>query len=182
MTADTPAEPSVRFRDLGPLEVERAGAASPVGGAREEAPPGGSCFVDLTVATPERVPDTIASALELPAAGPVEPTDALRRFTSARRMLVVLDNCEHVLDAVAELVENVPGPRGRPGRGASGGAARRMGRDPGPGEAAAGRAHDGGLVRRAGRRPRVDPREVAAHPGRRPHPEGARTSLAEFLA
>ncbi len=75
--------------------------------ARETAPPGGSWFVDLTVATPERVPDTVASALELPAPGPVEPADALRRFTSARRMLVVLDNCEHVLDAVAELVEEM---------------------------------------------------------------------------
>ncbi|ODU03656.1 MAG: hypothetical protein ABS81_13250 [Pseudonocardia sp. SCN 72-86] len=75
--------------------------------ARETALPGGAWFVDLTVATPERVPDTIASALELPATGPVEPADALRRFTSDRRMLVVLDNCEHVLDAVAELVEEM---------------------------------------------------------------------------
>ncbi|NMO88218.1 BTAD domain-containing putative transcriptional regulator [Actinomycetospora sp. TBRC 11914] len=75
--------------------------------ARKTAPPGGSWFVDLTVATPEGVPDTIASALEVPASGPAEPAEALRRFTSARRMLVVLDNCEHVLDAVAELVEKV---------------------------------------------------------------------------
>lgn len=75
--------------------------------ARETTPPGGAWFVDLTVAGPDRVPDTIASALELPAAGPTDPADALRRFTSVRRMLVVLDNCEHVLDAVAELMEEV---------------------------------------------------------------------------
>ncbi|RTL63390.1 MAG: hypothetical protein EKK42_28815 [Pseudonocardiaceae bacterium] len=61
MTTDMPAEPSVRFRDLGPLEVERAGAASPVGGAQEEAPPGGSWFVDLAVATPRSCATTSPS-------------------------------------------------------------------------------------------------------------------------
>jgi predicted ATPase len=61
--------------------------------------------VDLTSATPERVLETVASTLELPATGPADPVDALRRYTAARRMLLVLDNCEHVLDAAAELVD-----------------------------------------------------------------------------
>ncbi len=65
----------------------------------------GVWFVDLTSATPERVLDTVASTLELPIAGPADPVDALRRHTASRRMLLVLDNCEHVLDAAAELVD-----------------------------------------------------------------------------
>ena len=75
--------------------------------ARQAAPgyPDGAWFVDLTSASPDRVLDTVASTLGLPLSGPADPTEALRRYTSARRMLVVLDNCEHVLDAAAELVD-----------------------------------------------------------------------------
>jgi DNA-binding SARP family transcriptional activator len=75
--------------------------------ARQAAPgyPDGGWFVDLTSASPDRVLDTVASTLGLPLSGPADPTEALRRYTSARRMLVVLDNCEHVLDAAAELVD-----------------------------------------------------------------------------
>jgi len=75
--------------------------------ARQAAPgyPDGGWFVDLTSASPDRVLDTVASTLGLPLSGPADPTEALRRYTSARRMLVVLDNCEHVLDATAELVD-----------------------------------------------------------------------------
>ena len=75
--------------------------------ARQAAPgyPDGAWFVDLTSASPDRVLDTVASTLGLPLSGPADPTEALRRYTSARRLLVVLDNCEHVLDAAAELVD-----------------------------------------------------------------------------
>ncbi len=67
--------------------------------------PDGVWFVDLTAATADRVPDTVSSAVEAPAAG--TSREALRAFTRGRRMLLVLDNCEHVLDAVAELVEDL---------------------------------------------------------------------------
>ena len=75
--------------------------------ARRAAPrfPDGVWFVDLTSATPERVLETVASTLELPATGSADPVDALRRYAAARQMLLVLDNCEHVLDAAAELVD-----------------------------------------------------------------------------
>lgn len=75
--------------------------------ARRAAPrfPDGVWFVDLTSATPERVPDTVASTVELPISGVTDPVEALCRRTASRRMLMVLDNCEHVLDAAAELVE-----------------------------------------------------------------------------
>jgi predicted ATPase/DNA-binding SARP family transcriptional activator len=67
--------------------------------------PDGVWFVDLTAASPDRVLDTVSSALELPIGGPADPTEALRRYTGSRRMLIVLDNCEHVLDAAADLVD-----------------------------------------------------------------------------
>jgi DNA-binding SARP family transcriptional activator len=69
--------------------------------------PDGAWFVDLTAATPERVFETVSSTLELPVGGPADPLEALLRFTASRRMLVVLDNCEHVLDAAAKLVDGL---------------------------------------------------------------------------
>jgi hypothetical protein len=75
--------------------------------ARQAAPgyPDGAWFVDLTSASPDRVLDTVSSTLGLPLDGPADPTEALRRYTGSRRLLVVLDNCEHVLDAAADLVD-----------------------------------------------------------------------------
>jgi len=75
--------------------------------ARQAAPgyPDGAWFVDLTSAAPDDVLDTVASTVGLPLGGPTDPTEALRRYTAARTLLVVLDNCEHVLDAAAELVD-----------------------------------------------------------------------------
>lgn len=67
----------------------------------------GVWFVDLTAATPERVLDTVSSAVELPVPVTGGSLEALGGFTRDRRMLLVLDNCEHVLDAVAELVEEL---------------------------------------------------------------------------
>ncbi len=77
------------------LAVEAAGRAAP----------DHACFVDLTSASPDRVVDTVASTLGLPVAGSGEPVDALRRYTESRRLLLVLDNCEHVLDTAADLVD-----------------------------------------------------------------------------
>ncbi|HWN28898.1 MAG TPA: BTAD domain-containing putative transcriptional regulator, partial [Actinomycetospora sp.] len=69
--------------------------------------PDGTWFVDLAAATTDRVLDTVTSTLELPVTGPADPVDALVRFTAGRRMLVVLDNCEHVLDAAADLTDGL---------------------------------------------------------------------------
>jgi predicted ATPase len=71
-------------------------------------------FVDLTAAVPdpETVLATVVSALGVTGASE-RPGDALRAFLRTRRILLVLDNCEHVLDAVAELVDDwfrEPGP------------------------------------------------------------------------
>ena len=74
--------------------------------ARRVAPrfPDGVWFVDLTAATPEGVLDVVASTVELPVPAAADPIGALCRYTASRQMLLVLDNCEHVLDAVAEVV------------------------------------------------------------------------------
>lgn len=69
--------------------------------------PEGTWFVDLAAASGDRVLEAVTSTLELPVTGPADPLEALARFTAGRRMLIVLDNCEHVLDAVADLVDGM---------------------------------------------------------------------------
>ena len=67
----------------------------------------GVCFVDLAPLTaPSDVIDTVVSALGLPASSEAQIC-ALERWLRPRRLLLVLDNCEHLLDAVAALVERI---------------------------------------------------------------------------
>ncbi len=61
------------------------------------------CFLDLTlVGDAERVPAAVAAAFGL-ADFPDDPLGAVARMLGSRRVLLVLDNCEHVIDAVAAL-------------------------------------------------------------------------------
>ena len=50
------------------------------------------------------VPVAVTRALGLPDQPGRSTMDTLLRFVGDRRMLVVLDNCEHLLDACAALV------------------------------------------------------------------------------
>ena len=62
-------------------------------------------YVDLAPITdPDLVPVTMARALELPDQPGRSTMDTLIRFVADRQMLVVLDNCEHLLDASSALV------------------------------------------------------------------------------
>jgi DNA-binding winged helix-turn-helix (wHTH) protein len=64
-------------------------------------------FVELALlADPTLVPGTVASVLELPTHSE-NPLTTLIAFLSKREMLLVLDNCEHVIEVVAMLVERV---------------------------------------------------------------------------
>ena len=64
----------------------------------------GCWFVDLApVADNDDVVTAVASCLRVP----VADLDALAAYLADRRTLVVLDNCEHVLDGAAELVDEV---------------------------------------------------------------------------
>lgn len=67
----------------------------------------GAAFVDLgTLADPELVQATVASAVGLtPQADNVLP--GLLAFLRDRHFLLVLDNCEHVIDVVARLAEEI---------------------------------------------------------------------------
>lgn len=68
--------------------------------------------VDLTSVEAPRVPAAVAAALGVAVpddAGPAEVVDALGAALSSRTVLVHLDNCEPVVDAVAALVGHVAG-------------------------------------------------------------------------
>ncbi|MBG0830784.1 winged helix-turn-helix domain-containing protein [Planomonospora sp. ID67723] len=82
--------------------------------------PGGVWLAELAaVAEPSEVPQAVFSALELhdsvpagpPGTFPVPPArDPLSRLVSAlagKRLLIVLDNCEHLVEAVAVLADRV---------------------------------------------------------------------------
>ena len=63
----------------------------------------GVWYVDLAPITdPELVAVTVARALGLPDQPGRSTTDTLLRFIGDRHMLMVLDNCEHLLDASAD--------------------------------------------------------------------------------
>src|SRR5277367_1888821 len=67
--------------------------------------PEGVWYVDLAPITdPEFVPLTVARAFGLPDQPGRSTMDTLTRFVADRQLLVVLDNCEHLLDACAALV------------------------------------------------------------------------------
>ncbi|MBN4047466.1 adenylate/guanylate cyclase domain-containing protein [Acidimicrobiaceae bacterium AH-315-P05] len=57
--------------------------------------------------TPDDALDVIASSLGVRVDPGDEPIDAIVRWLSTRQILLVLDNCEHVLDAIAEFAEEV---------------------------------------------------------------------------
>jgi predicted ATPase/class 3 adenylate cyclase/DNA-binding CsgD family transcriptional regulator len=72
--------------------------------------PDGTKYVDLAPITePELVSVTTARLLGLPDQPGRSATEAVLRFIADRRMLLVLDNCEHLLDATAALVVEVLG-------------------------------------------------------------------------
>ena len=65
----------------------------------------GVWYVDLApITVPEVVPLTVARALGLPDQPGRSTIDTLLRFVRDRQMLVVLDNCEHLLEASAAVV------------------------------------------------------------------------------
>ncbi|MES2821892.1 MAG: winged helix-turn-helix domain-containing protein [Pseudomonadota bacterium] len=67
----------------------------------------GVVFIDLaTLADPARVSTRVASTLGL-SIPDQEPIACLGEYFRSRRMLLVLDNCEHLIDACATLVERL---------------------------------------------------------------------------
>ncbi len=78
--------------------------------------PGGVWLVELApLSDPALVAAAAASALGVSVAGGADATEALCMFLAQRRALIVLDNCEHVIEAVATLVDRLlaAAPRAR---------------------------------------------------------------------
>lgn len=70
--------------------------------------PDGVWFVELApVGGGASVPDAVANALQIAPTAGVTITQAIAEALSHRRTLIVLDNCEHVVDAAADLLEAV---------------------------------------------------------------------------
>jgi predicted ATPase len=70
--------------------------------------PEGVWLVELApLGDPAALPDVVATALGIMAQAGLTVLDSVVEAVAGRRMLVVLDNCEHVLDAAADLVEAV---------------------------------------------------------------------------
>jgi hypothetical protein len=70
----------------------------------------GAWYVDLAPIThPGVVPITVARALGLPDQPGRSTMESLLRFIGDRQMLMVLDNCEHLLDATASVVVELLG-------------------------------------------------------------------------
>lgn len=73
--------------------------------------PDGVWFIDLTAAQDrQQMEDLVTSALGLTAPEVGDVAAAVRAHTRLRRMLLVLDNCEHLLDAAAEFTDGLLAP------------------------------------------------------------------------
>jgi len=65
-------------------------------------------FADLSaIADPSLVTTAVADAVDMPPGGELDPNVSLTRFLAGRTLVLVLDNCEHVLDAASDLVEDL---------------------------------------------------------------------------
>jgi predicted ATPase/class 3 adenylate cyclase len=74
----------------------------------------GVWFVDLVpVSSPEQVVETLASSAGLQVAG-ADLVDALAKLIADRDLLFVLDNCEHITDHVADVVDELLERTSRP--------------------------------------------------------------------
>ncbi|MGB0113903.1 MAG: AAA family ATPase, partial [Ilumatobacteraceae bacterium] len=83
------------------LAIEAAGRLAPTF-------PDGCWLVQLAhVSTPEAVPTAMAAGLGVSPPESGDVVEAIIRSLRHERRLVIVDNCEHVLDAAAEVVERV---------------------------------------------------------------------------
>src|SRR5215213_2408008 len=66
----------------------------------------GAWWIELApLSDPELVPRAAASALGVSKAPDLSPTEALVKHLEFREMLLVLDNCEHLIEACAALAD-----------------------------------------------------------------------------
>ena len=131
--------------------VGKTRLALAVGAGLADEFPDGVWLVELApVADADSVPDAFATALGITPRADVPITETLADTLAGRRLLVVLDNCEHVVDAAAATVDVItcPSRHGHGPRDVPRGSARRR-RAPG------GRPADGSRRWRGVRRGRA---------------------------
>ena len=69
--------------------------------------PHGVCFVDLSsIGDAALISDSLAAALEL-AVSRQNPIEDLIAYLREKQMLLVIDNCEHLIEAAAEMIERI---------------------------------------------------------------------------
>ena len=69
----------------------------------------GTVFLDLSpVADPAHLPSALATQLGL-ALDPRDPMHTIGQWLTERQVLLIVDNCEHLIDTVASFVENLLG-------------------------------------------------------------------------
>jgi predicted ATPase/DNA-binding CsgD family transcriptional regulator len=91
---------------VGPGGCGKTRLAIEVGRQTQSSRPHGVFFVDLSgLSDPALVPGSVAHTVGLRDAGPDDPIEALVAHLAERDLLVLLDNCEHLLDAAAKVAD-----------------------------------------------------------------------------
>jgi predicted ATPase/DNA-binding winged helix-turn-helix (wHTH) protein len=92
---------------VGPGGMGKTTVACATADFTRNAYPHGVCFVDLgSVPSPRLIFGRLAAALGLTTVA-ADPLPYIMQFLQSHRMLIVLDNCEHVIDAAALLAEKL---------------------------------------------------------------------------
>ncbi len=93
---------------VGPGGVGKTRLALEVAGRVRSRFPDGVWVVELaSLADPSLAPSAVAQTLDVREQLGASPLDALARSLASRRLLLVLDNCEHLVDAAAALADAV---------------------------------------------------------------------------
>ncbi|MFJ9039119.1 ATP-binding protein [Streptomyces sp. NPDC102406] len=91
---------------VGPGGVGKSRTALRAAAGLGERFPDGVWLVELSaLRDPELVPVTLAAVLQLPEQVGMEPLDAIVEHLRGRQLLIVLDTCEHLVDACAMLAD-----------------------------------------------------------------------------
>ena len=93
---------------VGPGGVGKTRVALVAAGQAADRYPDGPWIVELSnLRDPALLPNTVASVLGLPEQDARSALDALLEYLRDRRLLLILDTCEHLLDACAALAQGV---------------------------------------------------------------------------
>jgi predicted ATPase/DNA-binding CsgD family transcriptional regulator len=91
---------------VGPAGVGKSRTALRAAGGLRKRFSDGVWLVELSaLSDPELVPAMLAAALEIPEQSGMAPLDAVVAYVRERRLLIVLDTCEHLIDACAVLCD-----------------------------------------------------------------------------